>query len=201
VIRRTTASCSPSASASDRSLCGAHRTYDERRGDPPLVRVRGRVSISSVSGAGIVILIVAGVIVFAIAAGTVGREAHRLDAVAPRAVYQIEQAVEYVADHLPSAAQARLTYAELERLLTFHLRWLHAKGLQPADVIDRRQDIVLPVIVEETTEIAYLLAEAEAAEVDVRDEDIAHVVEAHRDYFRAIGAVGPRANDSELGAN
>lgn len=153
------------------------------------------------SGAGIVILVIAGLIVFAIAAGTVGREARRLDAIAPRAVYEIEQAVAYVADQLPEAAQARLTYAELEQLLKFHLRWLHAKGLQPADVIDHRQDIVLPVIVEETTEIAFLLAEADAAGLAVQDEDVAHVVDAHRAYFRAIGAVGPRAIDSELGSN
>ena len=144
---------------------------------------------------------VAGVLVFAIAAGTIGREAHRLDAVAPRAVYEIEQAVTYVADRLPAPAQAGLTFDELGRLLTFHMRWLHAKGLQPVDVIDRRQDILLPVIVEETTEIAYLLGEAEAAGVTVADEDIAHVVAAHRDYFRAIGAVGPRASDPELGTN
>ena len=153
------------------------------------------------SGAGIVILIVAGLIVFAIAAGTVGREAHRLDAVAPRVVYQIEQAVEFVADHLAPAAQARLTYPELEQLLTFHLRWLHAKGLQPDKVIDRRQDIALPVIIDETTEVAYLLSEAERAGLDVLDEDIVHVVEAHTDYFAAIGDVGPRSNDPDLNPN
>ena len=63
-------------------------------------------SIGGVTGAGIVILIVAGVIVFAIAAGTVGREAHLLDALAPRTVYEIEQAIDFVADNLPAAAQA-----------------------------------------------------------------------------------------------
>lgn len=153
------------------------------------------------SGTGIAILVVAGVLVFAIAAGTIGREAHRLDALAPRAVYEIEQAVEFVADHLPPEAQARLTYAELEQLLTFHLRWLHAKGLQPDRVVDRPQDIVLPVIVEETTEIAYVLGEADAAGLVLADQDAAHVVVAHMAYFDAIGAVGPRASDPDIGAN
>ena len=155
----------------------------------------------TVNGSSIIILVVAGVIVFAIAAGTVGREAHRLDAMAPRVVYEIEQAVEYVADCLAPAAQARLTYAELEQLLTFHLRWLHAKGLQPDKVVDHRQDIVLPVIIDETTEVAYLLAEAEKAGLTVQDEDVAHVVEAHTAYFDAIGAVGPRANDPDISPN
>jgi hypothetical protein len=153
------------------------------------------------SATGIVIVVIAGVIVFAIAAGTVGREAHRLDAVAPRAVYTIEQAVDYVADHLPEAAQARLSYDELAVLLTAHLRWLHSKGLQPDNVIDRPQDIALPVIVEETTEVAYLIGEADREGLGVADEDVAHVVAAHREYFGAIGAVGPRAADGELGAN
>ena len=149
------------------------------------------------SGAGITILVVAGLIVFAIAAGTIGREARRLDAVAPRAVYEIEQAVDYVAEHLAPGAQARLTYDELAQLLTIHLRWLHAKGLQPDHVVDRRQDIVLPVIVEQTTEIAYLLGEAEREGLVVQDEDVAHVVAAHTAYFDAIGAVGPRATDGD----
>ncbi len=166
------------------------------------VRVLGSGrSIGSVSGAGIAILVVAGVIVFVIAAGTIGREAHRLDALAPRAVYLVEQAVEYVADRLPPAAQARLTYDELEQLLTFHMRWLHARGLQPDKVVDRRQDIVLPVVVEETSEIAYLLGQSEAAGLEVLDEDVAHVVDAHRAYFAAIGAVGPEASDPDLGVN
>lgn len=153
------------------------------------------------TGTGIVILVVAGVIVFAVAAGTIGREAHRLDAVAPRAVYRIEEAIEFVADRLAPEAQARLTYDELEQLLTFHLRWLHAKGLQPDRVVDRRQDIALPVIVEETSEIAYVIGASEAAELGVEDQDVAHVIAAHMAYFDAIGAVGPRASDPDIAPN
>lgn len=153
------------------------------------------------TGTGIIILVVAGVIVFAIAAGTIGREARRLDALAPRAVYEIEQAIEFVADNLSPAAQARLTYEELEQLLTFHMRWLHAKGLQPDKVVDRRQDIALPIIVDDTSEVAYLLGQAEAAGLDVQDEDVAHVVDAHTAYFAAIGAVGPEARDPDISLN
>ena len=38
----------------------------------------------------LIFAVIAAVLVFAIAAGTIGREAHRLDAIAPRAVYQID---------------------------------------------------------------------------------------------------------------
>ena len=102
-------------------------------------------------GVTIVFAVLAGVVVFGIAAGVVGREAHRLDAVAPRSVYIVDEAVEFVAEYLPQSTQARLTPDELEQLLTFHMRWLHAKGLQPANVIDRRQDIAEPVVISEDT--------------------------------------------------
>ncbi|MEY3029750.1 MAG: hypothetical protein RL058_113, partial [Actinomycetota bacterium] len=61
-------------------------------------------------------VIVATVLVFAVAALTIGREARRLDAVAPRAVYEIDEATEFVADRLPPDTQARLTYEELRKL-------------------------------------------------------------------------------------
>jgi hypothetical protein len=145
-------------------------------------------------GVTIVFAVIAALVVFAIAAGTIGREAHRLDAVAPRAVYRLDEAVDFVADRVPPATQARLTPAEVETLLTLHLRWLHAKGLQPADVIDRVQDIDEQVVITEDTLVAYLLGAAEEAGVEVLDDvDVVQVTEAHLAYFRAIGAVGPQA--------
>lgn len=143
-----------------------------------------------------VFVVAAAVVVFAIAAGVVGREAHRLDAVAPRSVYLIDEVVEFVAEYLPQETQRRLTPAELEQLLTFHMRWLHAKGLQPTNVIDRRQDIDSLVIVGEDDLTAYLIAEAERNGIEIIDDvDVVNVVDAHLAYFEAIGAVGPKAVD------
>ncbi|NDB27176.1 MAG: hypothetical protein EB028_04465 [Actinobacteria bacterium] len=119
----------------------------------------------------IVASIIAALLVFVIAAVIIGREARRLDSVAPRVVYELEQATQFVADNLPSETQARLTYAELRKLLVFHMRWLHDKGLQPAGVVDRRQDIVDEVVIDEQTLTGYLLD------------------------FDAIGAIGPQSND------
>jgi hypothetical protein len=143
-----------------------------------------------------VFLAAAALVTFAIAAGVVGREAHRLDAVAPRSVYVVDEAVEFVAEFLPTDSQARLTPAELEQLLTIHMRWLHAKGLQPTNVVDRRQDIADLVIVGENDLTAYLLAESEQAGIEILDDvDVVNVVDAHLAYFEAIGAVGPKALD------
>jgi hypothetical protein len=146
-----------------------------------------------------VFAVVAALIVFVIAAVVVGREAHRLDAVAPRVVYHLDEAVEFVGDRVPPATQARLTPAELEQLLTFHLRWLHAKGLQPRDVIDRRQDIDTPTVIDEDSLVGFILGEAEREGVEVIDDvDVVAVVDAHLAYFEAIGAVGPPAAGDEI---
>jgi hypothetical protein len=146
----------------------------------------------------IVLVVLAAVVVFAIAAGAIGREAHRLDAVAPRAVYVLDDAVEYVADVLPPDSQARLTHDEVRQLLTFHMRWLHARGLQPDHVVDRPQDITERVVVEEVPVLAYVIEQAEEAGILFEDVDLANVVEAHLAYLDAIGAVGPRAEGDEL---
>lgn len=146
-----------------------------------------------------VFVVVAAVLVFAIAAGTVGREAHRLDAIAPRAVYQLDEAVDFVADRIPAASQARLTPAEVETLLIAHLRWMHENGLQPDKAVDAKQVIDDQVVVTEDALVAYLLAESEAGDVDLLDDvDAVNVVEAHLAYFEAIGAVGPQAPLDDL---
>lgn len=141
----------------------------------------------------------AAVCVFVIAAVVIGREARRLDAVAPRAVYDIDQAVEFVADRLPGQTQARLTPDELRQMLVLHMRWLHAQGLQPDKVVDRTQDIDELVLVTEDQLSAYLLSQAELAGVQLLDDvDVVHVVDAHLAYFEAIGAVGPTASSNDL---
>lgn len=147
------------------------------------------------SGVIILFIVLSAVAVFAIAAGTIGREAHRLDAVAPRVVYEIEQAVEFVADRLPADTQARLTFDEVQVLLREHLNWMATKGLQPEKPVDQVQNIKEVLVVDENTLTAHLLARAGESGVEIVDDiDIVRVVDAHLAYFAAIGAVGPHAD-------
>ncbi len=142
----------------------------------------------------IVFALVSALLVFVIAAGSVGREAHRLDSVAPRAVYRPDEAVDFVCDRLPEESQARLTPEEVEQLLRFHMQWLHAHGLQPDKVVDRKQGVDATVVVTEDNLTAYLLGESDRNNLDLLDDvDAVHVVEAHLAYFEAIAAVGPQA--------
>lgn len=145
-----------------------------------------------------VIVIIVGVVVFAIAAGAIGRESHRLDAIAPRVVYIDSQAVDYVAACLPADVQERVTPEELWDLLCGHLNWMHAKGLMPRAAVDQRQDLTdRPVVIEDTTAVGYLIGVAEAAGIAVDDVAIVAVVEGHLRYLGEIGAIGPEADDPE----
>jgi len=152
-----------------------------------------------VATATFIYIVIAAVLVFVMAAVVVGREAHRLDAVAPRSVYIPQEAMEFVAEYLPVESQARLTPDELELLLLAHMRWLHSKGLQPSNVIDRRQDIASTVVITDDTVAGYLLGEAEREGIEIIDDiDVVNVVDAHLAYFDAIGAVGPRAEVADV---
>lgn len=146
----------------------------------------------------VALLIAAGIGVFMIAAVTVGREARRLDTIAPRTVYLLDEAVVFVADSLPSSSQARMTHGEVETLLLAHMRWLHSKGLQPSGIIDRPQDIDEPVVVEDTMAIGYLIGIADEQAIAVDDADLANLTEAHLAYLDEIGAVGPEAADPDV---
>jgi hypothetical protein len=72
---------------------------------------------------------------------------------------------------------------------------LHAKGLLPAGVVDRIQDLDEMVVVDETDSVAFAIGWADEHGLDVADTDVAAVIDAHLDYLRAIGAVGPPAAD------
>jgi hypothetical protein len=146
----------------------------------------------------VVLIVIAAIAVFAIAAVVIGREARRLDTVAPRTVYLLDEAVEFVADHLPPESQARLTHDEVRELLVMHMRRLHDKGLQPTGVVDHVQDIDLPVVVDEMTDGGYLIGQAEQAGLSIDDVDVLNVIEAHLEYLDAIGAIGPRADDPDV---
>jgi hypothetical protein len=63
----------------------------------------------------------------------------------------------------------------------------------PPGVVDRIQDLDEIVVVDETDSVAFAIGWADDHGLDVDDADVAAVIDAHLDYLRAIGAVGPPA--------
>jgi hypothetical protein len=138
---------------------------------------------------------VAAVLVFAIAAATVGRETFRLGHQPPATILDVDEAVTRVADALPEEAQARLTYDEVRRLILAELDHLEDKGLlaRAGRDVDLTGGATPDVVVADDDAVAVVLGRAEAEGIEVNDEDVFRVVAALHAYLEDIGAVGPPA--------
>lgn len=129
---------------------------------------------------GLVIVVVIGLVVL-------GRETARLSSEARPAVFDLTEAVDYIADRLPLEAQGRLSHDDV--------RWIL---LADADLLEEVpegepgvDDDADPQVVDEDDALARILALADASGRDLEDGDILAVLDGCMRYLDAIGAIGP----------
>ncbi len=132
----------------------------------------------------LVAVAVVGVVVVALVA--VGREVFTLSRQPRQALFDLDEAVEHIAERLPGEVTSRLSYDDVRALLSWHLAYLRDKGV-PAD---RAAEPGGPVVVADDESLAQLLARADDTGLEVTDDDVLAVLDAELDYFRAIGAIG-----------
>ncbi|MEY2448223.1 MAG: hypothetical protein QOH79_1699 [Acidimicrobiaceae bacterium] len=135
------------------------------------------------------VIVVAGfaaVLVVVIALVAVGRESFTLGSQPRQAHFDLEEAVEFVADRLPDEVTAVLTYDDVRSILRWHLEYLRDRGVP----VRRDQTAGGPVVVEDDEGIAWVLGKADEAGLEVRDTEVAFVLEVELAYFEAIGAIG-----------
>lgn len=147
-----------------------------------------------------VFAVIAALVVFAIAAVTVGREAFRLGHTPPPTVFDFDEAVVVVADELPVEAQGRLSYDDVRELVGAELDHLRRRGLLalPGEEADGPADGAdADLVIDDDDSVANALKEAEEAGLDVTDADVFLVIDALHAYLADIGAVGPRAQDGD----
>ncbi len=137
----------------------------------------------------IVILVVTAFVVFAMAAVTIGRETHRLDAVSPAPALELVDAVDWIAERLPESVSARITYEDVRDLVTWHLQMLDAEGVRQESA--EMDDLV---IIEDQGTIAALVKRAAQQNRDINEDQVRAVLDGELAYLRAIGAVGPLAD-------
>lgn len=146
-----------------------------------------------------VFVLVAAAMVLVVAAVTVGRETFRLGHEALTSIFDLDEAVMYVADSLPAEAQARLTHGEVRQLIRLQLEHLRAIGVlglpgeEPGLSAGDGSDEELPLVVGDDDLVATLLGRAEADGLDVADDDAFWVVASLHRYLAEIGALGPEA--------
>jgi hypothetical protein len=142
-----------------------------------------------------IFLVVGALLVFAIAAAFVGSEAFRLGHEAPAAILDLDEAVDAVADRLPEATQARVTYAEVRQLILATLDHLRSKGLtaMPGEELETAVAHTEDVVVADDDAVAVVLGAVDRQGLDVGDEDAFEVIRALLAHLDDIGALGPRA--------
>lgn len=138
----------------------------------------------------IVYILVGLALAFAIAAAVVGREARRLDAEPPRAVFDPDEAVEWVANHLPFDVSAVLSHADVRRILDWNLQYFRSKGVSGNGSTPH---VDSPIIVGGAETVAYVLDQATRTGQGYTPEQVSAVLDAQMSYLEAIGAVGPEA--------
>ena len=133
-------------------------------------------------------------IVFVIAAVVIGREARRLDAVPPRPTFDLDEAVEWVANNLPFEVRAVLSHADVRRIIDWNLEYFRLKGVSGNGHTTNPEG---PVVVGGAETVDYVLARAEAVGSPYTAPQVHAVLDAQMSYLEAIGAVGPEAPPDE----
>jgi hypothetical protein len=136
----------------------------------------------------VVIAAVALAAVLAIAAVAIGRESSRLAAQPPRPVFDLDEAVVWVAGEVPFEVAAVLSHDDVRRILKWSLAHLRSRGLSgngsgPSAVGDS-------VIVGEEESVEYVLDRARAGGFDYTSAQVRSVLDAQLAYLQAIGAAG-----------
>jgi hypothetical protein len=142
----------------------------------------------------IVLIVIAALAVFAIAAAAVGTVSGRMATEPPPTLFDMNEAVEFVADRLPDEVTARLSYDDVRRILHWHIDYLEAKGLASAatpGVLLDTDDEGGPVVVADDDSVAWVIGKVADAGLELGDVDVMLIIEAELDYLRAIGAIGP----------
>ncbi len=135
--------------------------------------------------------------VFAIAAFVIGREAHRLDAVPPRAVFDMDEAVGWVSDHLPYEVSAVLSHGDVRQILDWNLEYFRTKG---ASGNGSSVHVEGPVVVGGAETVDWVLGRAQAVGTTYSAAQVHAVLDAQMTYLEAIGAIGPEAPPGDAGA-
>ena len=131
------------------------------------------------------------VLVVVIGLVTIGRETARLATAARPAVFELAEAVEFIADRLPPEAQARLSHDDVRWILLADADLLEERTAEPAPDAEAGDDA--PLVVDEDDAVARILALADASQRDLADEDVVAVLDGRSAYLAAIGAIGPQA--------
>jgi hypothetical protein len=144
---------------------------------------------------GLVLVVVIGLVVL-------GRETARLSDVGRPAVFDMTEAIDFIADRLPAETQARISHDDVRWVLLADADLLEDATAElpppPLDEEDDTRQTSAPElerqVVDEDAAVARILALADESGRELEDADIVAVLDGRLAYLEAIGAIGPQAD-------
>lgn len=138
----------------------------------------------------LVFALVAALVVVVIALVAVGAVTNRLARQPPKSIFDLEEAVDVVADRLPAETAGSISYDDVRCLLLWQLDYLEGKGVA-GESDQALEDLPSgPLVADDDEATAYVLGQAIAEGMDIDDVAVAEVLDAGMAYLREIGAIG-----------
>jgi hypothetical protein len=138
----------------------------------------------------VVFVVIAVLVVVAIGLVAVGAVTGRLSAQPKRSVFDVEEAVDYIADRLPGEVTAQLSYDDVATIVGWHLDYLENKGVAGESDHDLEDLPEGPSVTDDDEGVAYVIGRANERGMEVDDVHVFLVLDIELQYLRAIGAVG-----------
>jgi hypothetical protein len=129
-------------------------------------------------------------VVVAIAAFIVAREAGRIARHPPPALFNLDDAYEWVLAHLPETVAVTLTPDDVRRILDFQVEFFKRKGVSANGSTEYPPGTV---VIGGAETVAYILERCAETGESYLPEQVHGVLDTQLAYLRAIGAVGPPA--------
>lgn len=131
---------------------------------------------------------------FLIAAASIGSVTATLAVQPRRSVYDLAEAVDYVADRLPENLTAVISYEDVDAVLGAHCDYLASKGVASAKTADDiGEDLV---VLDDDEPVAWILGRLEELDVSIEDSQVVSVLEVEKGYYEAIGVFGPEVGNT-----
>jgi hypothetical protein len=131
---------------------------------------------------------------FVIAAVSVGSVTARLSERSRRSVYDVDEAVDFVADRLSPEITAEVSYDDVRAVLGWYVDYIREKGIGSFRTADDPGSGL--IVVGDEERLGYVLGRVDDAPNDepgalLSDEQVVAILDANEAYERSIGAIGP----------
>jgi hypothetical protein len=136
-------------------------------------------------------------LILAIAAVFVFREAARMSETPPDAIFDPDDAYEWVVRHLPDIVAATLTPKDVRRILDFQMEFFQTRGVSGNGTAAAPAS---GVVFGSAETVEYILERCAETGEAYLPEQVEAVIDCQLDYLVFIGAIGRAADADEPGA-